>query len=85
MMKFDQCIGLRASSSRGLGSEERQGMCHMSQSKTMKKAIQNQEWSPDDSPHVNIFYCMGSMADWVVQLAVAGLYVEVRCSNPEFY
>jgi hypothetical protein len=44
----------------------------------LKKAIENKESSPDDSPHVNIFYCMGSMADWVVQLAVDMLYLVVR-------
>jgi hypothetical protein len=45
-----------------------------------KKAIQNQEWSPDDAPYVNIFYCMGLMAHWVVQLAVDMLYLVVRWS-----
>jgi hypothetical protein len=32
-------------------------------SKMKKKAIQNQEWSEDDPPHVNIFYCMGGTVD----------------------
>jgi hypothetical protein len=35
----------------------------------LKKAIENQEWSEDDPPHVNLFYCMGLVANLVVQLA----------------
>ena len=49
-------------------------------SKMMKKVIENQEWSPDDAPYVNIFYCMGLMAHWVVQLVVDMLYLVVRWS-----
>jgi hypothetical protein len=39
-------------------------------SKMMKKVIENQKSSPEGLPHVNIFYCMGLTADWVVQLTV---------------
>jgi hypothetical protein len=48
---------------------EKQDMGCLSYSKMMKKAIENQESSPNGSPYVNIFYCMGLVTNSVVRLA----------------
>jgi hypothetical protein len=42
-----------------LQAQEWPGICCLSRSKMEEKAVENEEWSEDGPPHVNIFYCMG--------------------------